>query len=159
MLDNSRVRALATLAAVLSASSAGQAPVAPTQPTEPAPVVAPVLLKFVQAPYPEEAARAGIQEDGAAEIYDRAGTEARERLLYSFHTTGGSVGLHAREPETDGGTLDEPRVNWVPPRDNPLTGFEVPEDGMDVTFYVVVRDDRGGAGWTTRKVRVVPEAR
>ncbi len=94
---------------------------------------------------------------GSFETYVEEGGDGASRtetLTYSFHATHGNVELHATERLDGGATIDEPRAEWFPPSDNPLTGFRVPVEGLTVTFYVVVRDERGGTGWTSRKLLV-----
>lgn len=79
-------------------------------------------------------------------------TPERESLQISQFTTAGKLTsqfsfVEATDsyPET---TVD---VTWEAP---PAT--EVPAGGLPVTFTFVVRDDRGGADWTTRVACVVP---
>lgn len=97
-----------------------------------------------------------IPDPASFESYAAPGEEPRtESLRFSFHATFGQLELHGTQTADGGATLDESRASWVPPQDDPLTGFKVPEAGMEVTFYVVARDDRGGIGWISRKIRVL----
>jgi hypothetical protein len=88
------------------------------------------------------------------------GRSQTETLLYSFHATAGDVQLRALDrPDAGPNTLlDEPRAQWWPPTDDPQRSYTLPAEGVEVHFYAVVRDGRGGVGWITRKVRVVPVA-
>jgi hypothetical protein len=66
-----------------------------------------------------------------------------ERLIYSFFTTDGSLSALRSTDTTSTGQPGTISVEWTAP---PIPG--------PVRFWVVVRDDRGGAGWLIRDVQV-----
>jgi|GEM_PF-287641 len=68
-----------------------------------------------------------------------------ESLGYSFYVTGGDLGSLRSADTTATGEPADTSVDWTAPL-LPAT----------VQFWVVVRDGRGGIGWLSRKVQVVP---
>jgi hypothetical protein len=66
-----------------------------------------------------------------------------ERLIYAFYTTDGSLSALRSTDTTSTGQPGTISVEWTAP---PVAGT--------VRFWVVVRDDRGGAGWLIRDVQV-----
>lgn len=79
-------------------------------------------------------------------------TPARERLQISQFTTAGELksqfSFVESSDEDEETTVD---VSWDAP-----DAAEIPTSGKAVTFTFVVRDDRGGADWTTRSLCVTP---
>jgi hypothetical protein len=97
----------------------------------------------------EEVRLEPVEPDGAREVYvvptlDGGERTFTENLRYSWLATAGSFSR-----ETTGGATDlfgnEP-VLW--------TRWRAPDHAGDVTMWVVQRDERGGASWTTRILRV-----
>jgi hypothetical protein len=77
---------------------------------------------------------------------------ARERLQISQFTTAGRLkSQFAFVEATDERTATTVDVTWEAPET-----AEVPAAGTPVTFTFVVRDERGGADWTTRTLCVTP---
>jgi hypothetical protein len=85
------------------------------------------------------------------ERYLRAdGSDAREALRLSFFATAGELARQFASVAAD--DPDEAPVvemKWTPP-----PAADVPPEGMDVTFVIVVRDLRGGVDSTERTVCV-----
>ncbi|HEY8924215.1 MAG TPA: hypothetical protein VIU64_07520 [Polyangia bacterium] len=76
----------------------------------------------------------------------------RERLQISRFTTAGELKSQFSFVEsTDDGATTAVDVGWDAPE-----AADVPDDGLAVTFTFVVRDERGGADWTTRSLCVTP---
>ena len=79
-------------------------------------------------------------------------TPARERLQISQFTTAGKLKSQFSFVEsTDESATTTVDVTWDAPE-----AAEVPAAGVAVTFTFVVRDNRGGADWTTRTLCVTP---
>jgi len=77
---------------------------------------------------------------------------AREQLQISQFTTAGELKSQFSFVEaTDEGATTTVQVVWDAPE-----AAEVPAGGLAVTFTFVVRDERGGADWTTRSLCVTP---
>ena len=77
---------------------------------------------------------------------------ARESLQISRFTTSGKLKSQFSFVEAaDQNATTTVDVAWDAPEAN-----EVPAAGEAVTFTFVVRDDRGGADWTTRTLCVTP---
>lgn len=78
------------------------------------------------------------------------GTLRRESLRLSFFSTAGELEGQFRVVEHDDPSdAPESRITWTPPLVE-----DVPDEGLEVRFTVVVRDLRGGIDWTTRTVCV-----
>lgn len=80
-----------------------------------------------------------LQVDGASEAsVDRDGLPIREQSVVQFYATGGE--------------FEEP----VKLAEDPVTKWHAkPEDtGKTITFWFVVRDDRGGVSWTERTMQI-----
>jgi hypothetical protein len=76
----------------------------------------------------------------------------RESLQISQFTTAGKLKSQFSFVEaTDENATTTVEVTWDAPE-----ATEVPAAGVAVTFTFVVRDDRGGADWTTRSLCVTP---
>ena len=81
-----------------------------------------------------------------------AAAMTRERLQISQFTTAGKLKSQFSFVETtDESPTTTVDVTWDAPE-----AAEVPATGAAVTFTFVVRDDRGGADWTTRRLCVTP---
>jgi hypothetical protein len=79
-------------------------------------------------------------------------TPARERLQISQFTTAGELkSQYSFVEATDLRAAPTVEVTWEAP-----DADEVPPDGLPVTFTFVMRDERGGADWTTRSLCVTP---
>lgn len=79
-------------------------------------------------------------------------TPARERLQISQFTTAGKLkSQFAFVEATDDSAATTVDVSWEAPQP-----AEVPANGAPVTFTFVIRDERGGADWTTRTACVTP---
>jgi len=79
-------------------------------------------------------------------------TPARERLQISQFTTAGKLKSQFAVVEaTDESAAPTVDVAWDAPEPD-----AVPASGTAVTFTFVVRDERGGADWTTRTACVTP---
>ncbi len=68
-----------------------------------------------------------------------------EKLQFEFYATAGSLGSHSIETRNPTGEVEDDELK---------TSFEAPDDVPEVRLWVVYRDDRGGANWTTRVIRL-----
>jgi hypothetical protein len=68
-----------------------------------------------------------------------------ERLTYSFFATDGSLSALRSTDTTSTGEPGTISVDWT-----------APSHPGSVRFWVVVRDDRGGAGWLIRDLQIAP---
>lgn len=94
----------------------------------------------------------GVREDYVVPTFDGASRGFTENLTYSWFATegswrtlrtGGRRDLAGNEPRIDGG--------WTAPRKPDVVG-----DGIDVPFWIVQRDERGGLAWYETCARVIP---
>lgn len=89
----------------------------------------------------------GDKEHYWVATYTGSERELDEYLSYAFFTTGGALSSATTggkpSPFVDNKKVDDPSSDWTPPK----------EPGS-ATLYLVVRDDRGGVGWTTLAVEV-----
>jgi hypothetical protein len=68
-----------------------------------------------------------------------------EKLQFEFYATAGSIGRGTIETRNPTGEVEDDELK---------TTFEAPDDVPEVRLWVVFRDDRGGANWTTRNIRL-----
>jgi len=90
---------------------------------------------------------AGDKEKYWVATYTGGERELDEYLSYAFFTTEGELSAATTggkpSPFVDKKKVDDPSSDWTPPK----------EAGV-VDLYLVVRDDRGGVGWTTLRAQV-----
>lgn len=90
----------------------------------------------------------GIDPDPAdLETFVDGDVTRTETLVYSHAATSGSF---ARFFSSVSDASARVRVDWTPP-----AADAVPEDGLLVRFYFIVRDERAGTNWTDRALCVV----
>lgn len=78
----------------------------------------------------------------------------RETVRYTFHATAGKFGPFETTSEPPPGVTVPTRVHLESKYEPPPVA-ERPADGpLDVTVWIVARDERGGASWVTRSLRV-----
>jgi hypothetical protein len=92
---------------------------------------------FLEARWAPESAERYLRRDESGVL-----GEAAEELRVSFFVTGGEV----RDPRA--GTKDSARTSA-------RTAFVAPATPGEVRVWAVLRDDRGGVGWSTRSLNVV----
>ena len=98
-----------------------------------------------------------LEADGAREEYlvptfDGGSRRYTENLRYQWLATAGDFSRN-----NSGGELDD--VGNAPPLDTRWTAPDDPEEigeGLDVRFWIVQRDERGGQTWVESCARVVP---
>jgi len=89
--------------------------------------------------------------------------DVKETLTYSFYASAGTFSPLQTSSEPPPGVVPRGRIHieskYHPPKDmtSQTTGAAAPGP-LDVTIWIVVRDDRGGASWVTRSLRL-PAAR
>lgn len=91
----------------------------------------------------------GGQETYSRQKFDGSSIQFRESWRYNFFATGG--GFTAAATGGAGGILGTPQ---------PTDTTWQPDDGEapgEVTYFLVVRDGRGGEGWTVREARFAPD--
>jgi len=94
----------------------------------------------------------GVREDYLVPTFDGGARELTENLTYAWYATHGSWSR-----ERSGGPRDivgnEPQLDstWTAPEDPDEVG-----DGLDVSFWFVQRDERGGLTWYQSCARVTP---
>ena len=85
--------------------------------------------------------------------------DVKETLTYSFYASAGTFSPLQTRSEPPPGVVPRGRLHieskYHPPKDMPsqATGAAGPEP-LNVTIWIVVRDERGGASWVTRSLRV-----
>ncbi len=94
----------------------------------------------------------GVREDYLVPTLDGESREFSETLSYRFYSTSGSW----RKASTGGprdisGNIPTLDTSWIAPHDAALVGT-----GLDVSLFVIQRDERGGQSWFQSCVRVVP---
>jgi hypothetical protein len=90
----------------------------------------------------------GIDPEPAdLEMYTTAGQTRTESLLFSHAATAGELARFFSIVEDPSATV---RVDWTPP-----AVADVPEGGLTVRVYFIVRDQRAGLNWTERALCVV----
>ncbi len=89
----------------------------------------------------------GAKERYWVATYTGGERELDEYLSYAFFTTAGKLSPATTggkpSPFVDNKKVDDPSSDWTPP-----------EQAGSATIYLVVRDDRGGVGWTTLRAEV-----
>jgi hypothetical protein len=79
--------------------------------------------------------RVELRAPGASErALDPFGERVDEFVVFQFYATGGTF-------EDDVRILEDPETTWRARKE---------DQGKRITFWFVVRDDRGGVGWTSR---------
>lgn len=95
---------------------------------------------------------AGAREDYVLPTFEGGSRSYTENLSYQWHATAGDWSRF----ET-GGTIDA--VGNQPPLDTRWSAPDDPEeigDGLDVSMWIVQRDERGGQSWYETCARVLP---
>ena len=89
--------------------------------------------------------------------------DVKETLTYSFYASAGTFSPLQTRSEPPPGVVPRGRLHieskYHPPKDmtNRPAGASATEP-LDVTIWIVVRDERGGASWVTRSLRVLAPA-
>jgi hypothetical protein len=94
----------------------------------------------------------GVREDYLLPTFDGGSREFTENLTYAYYSTEGDW-----EREVTGGPRDF--AGNEPPLDSEWTSLDEDADigdGLDVQFWIVQRDERGGLAWFETCIRVVP---
>jgi hypothetical protein len=92
-------------------------------------------------------------------VIDRQTDQARpqdvpaETLRFSFYATAGKFEPRETLSERGFGVVGSGRVPLEARYEPPPAG-DLPAGGLDVEVWIVVRDERGGASWVTRQLRV-----
>ncbi len=95
----------------------------------------------------------GVREDYLVPTFDGGSRELTENLTYAWYATAGEWSR-----ENSGGPRDI--VGNGPPLDSTWTAPDKAEeigDGLDVGFWFVQRDERGGQSWYQSCAHVAPE--
>jgi hypothetical protein len=94
----------------------------------------------------------GIREDYVVPTFEGGARAFTEIMTYSFFSTEGKWSkAQSGGPRDISGTLPTLDTAWTAPSETDVVGT-----GLDVTLYVIQRDERGGQSWTQSCVRVVP---
>jgi len=88
--------------------------------------------------------------------------DLKETLTYSFYASAGTFSPQQTRSEPPPGVVPRGRVHieskYHPPKDMTNQPSAVAGEPLDVTIWIVVRDERGGASWVTRSLRVLAPA-
>jgi hypothetical protein len=81
---------------------------------------------------------------------------AHETVRYTFYATAGTFTPLQTSSELEPGVTVSTRVHIESKYKPPPTGDRPPGAPLDVTIWIVARDERGGASWVTRSLTVPP---
>ena len=81
---------------------------------------------------------------------------ATELLRYAFYATAGTFSPAERDSKPSALYTSPDGKVHLDSQYNLPGAKDVPADGMEVTLWVVVRDERAGTGWISKTIRVVP---
>lgn len=94
----------------------------------------------------------GVREDYVVPTFDGGTREFTENLTYSWFATHGSWSSGSTGgPKDFAGNIPLLETEWTAPSDPAVIG-----NWLDVSLWVVQRDERGGASWRETCVRVLP---
>lgn len=126
--------------------------------------VTPVLpgLRLVDEPWPETPVRelsgdgpfkidpedfSALEEPYIVPSFELDAINLEESWVLAWHTTYGRMSAHETGGTDPDGETSRHLVEWLPPTER---------EAKQVTFYVVVRDGRGGTSWLRREVNYTP---
>jgi len=90
---------------------------------------------------------AALEEPYVVSSFELKPVQLQESWTLSWYVTAGRMDREQTGGTDVDGTEIRPGNGWVPGRDQPAG---------EVTFYVVVRDGRGGTSWYTRRAQYTP---
>ncbi len=94
----------------------------------------------------------GSREDYVVPTFDGGSRDFTEILRYSFFATEGKWSKGESGGGRDiSGKLPTLNTSWTAPRKPEVVG-----EGIDVSLFIIQRDERGGQSWAQSCVRVVP---
>jgi len=80
---------------------------------------------------------------------------AQELLRYDFFASAGTFSPAERQSQLSPLVTSPDGQVHLDSQYNPPAAKDLPADG-NVTLWIVVHDERAGAGWITKTIRVVP---
>jgi hypothetical protein len=95
----------------------------------------------------------GVREDYVLPTFDGGSRAITENLTYAWHATAGAWSAGGTGGPRDGaGNEARLETRFTAPADPEVIG-----DGLDISLWVVQRDERGGIAWYESCVHVEPE--